>query len=87
MEKFCFIVRVIALTMGLAACTGLNKEVLDKDVELLEEVNDDTIQLIQSKPIDPKPKKQRILQRNRNLNDKVINLNYEVSQRVSCSLV
>lgn len=55
MEKLCFVVRIIALTMAFTACSGLNQETVSKDVELLEEINDDFQQIMKSRPIESNP--------------------------------
>ena len=87
MEKICFVIRSIALLTALTACSGLNPEVIAKDVELLEEINEDILEVMESKHIDNPPLKKRLsLHKNPRMHDKVINLNYEVSQRSSMSL-
>lgn len=55
MENFCFAIRLIAFTMAFTACSGLNQEAVSKDVELLEEINDDFQQILKSRPIESNP--------------------------------
>jgi hypothetical protein len=55
MEKICFFIRSISLIMGLTACSGLNQEVIQQDVELFEEINDDIQKIMNSRPVDSNP--------------------------------
>ena len=87
MEKVCFAIRLIAVTMGLTACSGINPEVVAKDVELLEEVAEDVVEYMQPDTKDAPPVKKKKRRFHPRMNDKLINLNYEVSQRSSLSLV
>lgn len=85
MDKVYFAIRLIALTMGLAACSGLNQESIAQDVELLEEISEDVVEFMHSEPVEPKPVKDRLL-KNPRMHDKVINLNYEVGKKSSVCL-
>lgn len=87
MEKVCFTIRLFALTMAFTACSGLNQEVVAKDVELLEEINEDVVEFMHSEPVDKKPKTKKRLMKHPRMQDKVINLNYGVSKRSSVALV
>lgn len=87
MEKVCFAFRLIALTMALTACSGLNQEEIAKDVELLEDISEDVAEFMYTEPVDKNPTtKKRLMKKNPRMHDRVINLNYDVSQRPFLSL-
>ncbi len=55
MSNFICISRLICLLVGLSACTGMNKEVIEKDIPILEDITEDCLRLDCGQEVDTMP--------------------------------